>query len=50
MSEGTGPGTTMTDLVEIYYKPGTIGKPYRDIELRIDCPDKHTGEGEVNYT
>lgn len=47
MSEGTGPGTTMSIVGDNRYKLGTIGKPYAGVELRIDCPDKNTGEGEV---
>lgn len=46
MSEGTGPGTTMTNAGEGKYKLGTVGKPFLGIELKIDTPNCVT-TGEV---
>ena len=44
MSEGTGPITlsTITDN-----RPGSVGKAYEGVEVRINDPDS-TGQGEVN--
>ena len=44
MSEGTGPITlsTITD-----FRPGSVGKEYEGVEIRINDPDS-TGQGEVN--
>ena len=44
MSEGTGPITlsTITD-----FRPGSVGKEYEGVEVRINDPDS-TGQGEVN--
>ena len=48
MSEGTGPVTT-TELVSGNgMRLGSVGKPFKGMEVKIDKPDS-SGEGEVNH-
>ena len=47
MSEGSGPGTTSTNLRKGCYKLGTVGKPFLGVELKLDSVDPTTGDGEV---
>ncbi len=50
MSEGTGPGTTITDAIKGCYKLGTVGKKFLGVDIKIDSVNPSTGDGEVNNT
>ena len=49
MSEGTGPVTTTEIVSGNGMRLGSIGKPYKGMEVKIDNPDSN-GEGEVNHS
>lgn len=48
MSECAGPGTTSTPFIPGSHKIGSVGKPFRGMEIRLDHVDPKTGEGEVS--